>query len=135
MNINLIRTEADHTAALAEVDRLWGAEPGTEDFDRLDLLVTLIERYEDRHWPMAEPAHWDPVDVLHYAIKELGHSQTELSEVLHSRSRASEILDRDRALTLNMIRAISESWNIPLALLIKPYPVRQRSSRSMLTRA
>lgn len=114
MNINPIRTEADHAAALEEIDLLWdAAEAGTENFDRLELLVTLIERYEDRRWPIAEPTHWDPVDVLQYAIKELGHSQTELSDVLHSRSRASEILNRDRALTLDMIRAISESWNIP----------------------
>jgi HTH-type transcriptional regulator/antitoxin HigA len=125
MEINSIRNDADHAAALKEIDGLWNAQPGTEDFDRLQVLALLVERYEDSRWPIAEPEHWDPVDVLQYAINELGHTQTELAEVVRSRSRASEILSRERALTLDMIRAISDSWKIPVALLIKPYPVRQ----------
>jgi HTH-type transcriptional regulator/antitoxin HigA len=125
MNINPIRNDADHAAALKEIDRLWGVAPGTEGADRLDILVTLVERYEDHRWPIAEPDHWDPVDVITYAIKELGHSQSELADVLNSRPRASEILNRERPLTLDMIRAISESWKIPPALLIKRYPVHE----------
>jgi HTH-type transcriptional regulator/antitoxin HigA len=125
MNINPIRTDADHAAALREIDRLWGAAVGSDDAARLDILATLVERYEERRWPIAEPRHWDPVDVLKYAIKELGHTQTELAELLRSRPRASEILNRERPLTLDMIRAISEHWKIPLNLLIKSYPVRR----------
>ena len=120
MNIKPIRTDEDHRAALAEIGHLWGAVPGTEDGDKLDVLLTLVEKYEENRWPIEEP-NWDPVDVLHYAIEELGHTQAELSQVLDSRSRASEILNRQRALTVEMIHAISENWKIPAALLVKPY--------------
>jgi HTH-type transcriptional regulator/antitoxin HigA len=120
MNIKPIRNDADHRAALAEIDRLWGATEDTEDGYRLDVLATLVEKYEEGRWPIAEPT-WDPVDVLHYAIDELGHTQTELSNLLGSRSRASEILNRHRLLTVDMIRVISDTWKIPAALLIKPY--------------
>jgi len=120
MDIRPIRSDEDHKAALAEIERLWGAAPGTDSGDKLDILVTLVEKYEENRWPMAEP-DWDPVDVLQYAIDEMGHSQAELAELLRSRSRASEILSRNRTLTLEMIRSISDAWKIPAALLIKPY--------------
>jgi HTH-type transcriptional regulator/antitoxin HigA len=120
LDIRPIRSDDDHKAALAEIDRLWGTEIGTEDGDKLDILTTLVEKYEENCWPIEEP-DWDPVDVLQYAIDEMGHSQAELAQVLNSRSRASEVLSRDRTLTLEMIRSISEAWKIPAALLIKPY--------------
>ncbi len=120
MDIRPIRSDEDHKAALAEIERLWGAAPGTDSGDKLDILVTLVEKYEEDRWPIAEP-DWDPVDVLQYAIDEMGHSQAELAELLRSRSRASEILSRNRTLTLEMIRSISDAWKIPAALLIKPY--------------
>jgi HTH-type transcriptional regulator / antitoxin HigA len=120
MNINPIRNDQDHRSALAEVDRLWGAATGTDDGDKLDVLLTLIEKYEETRWSIDDQG-WDPVEVLRYAIDEMGHSQAELSEVLGSRSRASEILNRQRALTVEMIHTISERWKIPAALLVRPY--------------
>ncbi len=120
MNIKPIRTDADHRAALKEIERLWGAVPGTEEGDKLDILAALVERYEEGRWPIEEP-DWDPVNVLRHAIDELGHTQAELAQLLGSRSRASEILNRQRALTVEMIHAISEAWKIPAALLVKPY--------------
>jgi len=123
MDIRPIRSDADHKAALAEIERLWGAEMGTENGDKLDVLLTLVEKYEEARWPIDEPA-WDPVDVLQYAIDELGHTQAELGHILNSRSRASEILNRDRTLTLEMIRSISDAWKIPASLLIKAYRPR-----------
>lgn len=123
MDIRPIRSDADHKATLAEIGRLWGAEMGTEDGDKLDILLTLVEKYEEMRWPIEEP-DWDPVDVLQYAIDEMGHSQAELGHILNSRSRASEILSRDRSLTLEMIRSISDAWKIPAALLIKAYRLR-----------
>jgi len=122
MEIRPIRKDADHAAALREVERLWNAAPGTEDGDRLDILVTLIERYEESRWPIKE-VKWTPVDVLHYAIDEMGHTQAELAEILGSRSRASEVLNRRRALTVEMIHAINKAWKIPTHLLVKPYKV------------
>jgi HTH-type transcriptional regulator/antitoxin HigA len=123
MDIRPIRTEKDHRKALAEIERLWDAAPGTEDADKLDILGTLVEKYEEKHWPIEE-SKWDPVDVLHYAISELGHTQAQLAELLGSRSRASEVLNRRRALTVEMIHAISEAWKIPADFLVKPYKLR-----------
>jgi HTH-type transcriptional regulator/antitoxin HigA len=120
MNIRPIRTDADHQAALREIEQLWNAPEGSEENDKLDILVTLVEKFEEGRWPV-EQAQWDPVDVLHYAIAEMGHTQAELSKILNSRSRASEILSRGRMLTVEMIRDISEAWKIPSDLLIKPY--------------
>jgi HTH-type transcriptional regulator / antitoxin HigA len=120
MNIDPIHNDQDHRAALAEVNRLWGAAAGTEAGDRLDILLALIGKYEAGRWPIEDPG-WDPVDVLRYAIEEMGHSQAELSEVLGSRSRASEILNRERELTVGMIRALTDHWKIPAVLLLRPY--------------
>ena len=118
MEINPIRNDEDHAAALREIERLWGAAPDTEDSDKLDILVTLVEKYEDRRWPNADDS--DPIDLLQYAIEELGHSQAELAELLGSRSRASELLNRRRPLTVEMIYKISEAWKIPADLLVRP---------------
>src|SRR5260370_3644046 len=100
MQIRPIRTDKDHRAALAEIERLWGAALGTPEGDKLDILMTLVETYEDRRWPLKRRRRFDPVDVLHYAIEELGHSQMELANILGSRSRASEALAPRRPLTL-----------------------------------
>ena len=120
MNIQPIRTDEDHRAALKQIERLWGAAPGTEESDKLDILATLAEKYEESRWAIEEPG-WDPVDVLRYAIDEFGHTQAELAEVFGSRSRASEILNGQRALTGAVIPRFSEAWKIPAALLVKPY--------------
>ncbi|HEY0331859.1 MAG TPA: transcriptional regulator [Rhodopseudomonas sp.] len=118
MKIRPIRNDDDHAAALAEIERLWGAPASTEDGDTLDVLATLVEKYEETRWPVVDNA--DPIDLLHFAISDLGHSQAELAELLGSRSRASEILGRRRALTVEMIRTISEAWKIPAELLVRP---------------
>ena len=121
MDIRPIRTDRDHRRALAKIDKLWGARERTPDGDRLDLLVTLVETYEERRWPFNSRRRFDPIDVLRYAIDELGHTQTELAELLGSRSRASEVLARRRPLTLDMIQKITARWKIPADLLVQPY--------------
>jgi HTH-type transcriptional regulator/antitoxin HigA len=78
---------------------------------------------DDSAWPIDSDKRFDPIDVLHYAIEELGHTQTELAELLGSRSRASEIFARRRALTVDMIHKLSEAWKIPADLLVRPYRV------------
>lgn len=123
MEIHPIRTEADYDAAVAEIERLWGAEPGTDDGDKLDILATLVEKYENEHWPL-DTARVDPIDMLNYLIDEGGHTQAELAELLGSRSRASEILNRRRALTVEMIFRISEAWKVSAELLIRPYRLK-----------
>ena len=125
MEIRLIRTDEDHRAALAEIESLWDAEEGTEAGDKLDVLVTLVEAYETKRWPLEAESEFDPIDVLRFAIDEWGHTQAELAELLGSRSRASEILARRRALTVEMIHTISEAWKIPADLLVRPYRVER----------
>jgi antitoxin component HigA of HigAB toxin-antitoxin module len=128
MDVRFIRNDDDHRAALAEIDALWNAPAGSEDAAKLDLLVTLVEGYEAKRWPIDDPDR-DPVDVLHYAIDEMGHSQTELGAVIGSRSRACEILARRRALTVEMIHRISEAWKIPAGLLVRPYAIKRSTKR------
>jgi HTH-type transcriptional regulator/antitoxin HigA len=123
MDIRPIRTDQDHRRALAQIEKLWGARERTAEGDKLDVLVTLVENYEERRWPFKSRRRFDPVDVLHYAIDELGHTQTELAEILGSRPRASEILARHRPLTLEMIQKINASWKIPADLLVQPYRI------------
>jgi len=121
MDIRPIRSDEDHRSALAEIEALWGAPEGSDDGDKLELLVMLVETYEARRWPLDSDVSFDPIDVLRYAIEELGHSQSELAELLGSRSRASEILARRRTLTVEMIHRIGEAWKIPAELLVRPY--------------
>src|SRR5580698_4395483 len=118
MEIHPIRNDDDHAAAIREIEKLWGAADGTEEGDKLDILSTLVEKYEEHRWPNIEAS--DPIDLLSYAIEELGHSQAELAELLGSRSRASELLNRRRPLTVEMIHKISEAWKSPADLLVKP---------------
>jgi len=125
MEIKPIHTKKDHRAALAEIDANWGAPEGTEKGDRLDVLLALVEIYEAKRWPINVDQNFDPIDVLNYAIEELGHTQAELGELLDSRSRASEILARRRALTVDMIHKISEMWKIPADLLVRPYRIER----------
>jgi HTH-type transcriptional regulator / antitoxin HigA len=121
MDIRPIRTDEDHRAALASIEACWGAPVGTEEGDKLDVLLALVDVYEARRWPIETDESFDPIDVLRYAIDELGHTQAELAELLGSRSRASEVLSRRRALTVDMIHRIGEAWKIPANLLVRPY--------------
>jgi HTH-type transcriptional regulator / antitoxin HigA len=123
MEIRPIRTNKDHRAALAEIAACWGAPEGSEEGDKLDVLLALVDIYEEKRWPIKIDDNFDPIDVLQYAIEDLGHTQAELSELLGSRSRASEILTRRRALTVDMIHKISEAWKIPANLLVRPYKI------------
>ena len=118
MDIRPIKNDADHAATLAEIAALWNAPAGSENEDKLDILATLVERYEEARWPVEDKA--DAIDMLNFAISDLGHSQRELAELLGSRSRASEVLSRRRPLTVEMIRAISAAWKIPADLLVRP---------------
>lgn len=117
MDIRPIRTDAGLTEALQEIDRLWGAAVGTPEGDKLDVLATLAEAYERANHPVPES---DPVEILHFAIGEMGRSQAGLAELLGSRPHASEILNRKRPLSLEQIRRIAEAWRLPIAALAKP---------------
>jgi len=119
MDVRPLHNEQDYDWAIREITRYFEAEPapGTADGDRFEVLSTLIKAYEDKHF--ATP-HGDPIDVLHFAIESMGKSQAELAALI-GRNRASEILNRVRPLTLEMIRTISKEWNIPIDALAAPY--------------
>jgi len=121
LQINPIKNDADHRNALEEIERLWGAKDGTPEGDRLDILATLVEAYEDRRWPIAE---LDPVEAIEAAMEHDGRSRAELAALI-GESRASEILKRRRALTLPMIRKIAHAWHVPERVLIKEYSLAQ----------
>lgn len=115
-----IRTEAEHATAIAEIyafdDESY--EAGTVASDRLDVLVMLVKAYEASIVPVP---HVDPVDILNHAFTSMSRSQRELADLLGSAPRASEIMNRKRPLTLDMIRTISEAWHIPIAALTGSY--------------
>ena len=115
MTIRPIRTPEDHESAVERIAELWDALPGSEGAAELDALATLVDAYENRLLQIP-PAK--PLEVLNYAVTEMGHSQADLARLLGSRSRASEVLSGRRSLTLDMIRSISDSWKIPAQLLI-----------------
>jgi HTH-type transcriptional regulator/antitoxin HigA len=115
MTIRPIRTPQDHAAAVARIGELWDAAPHSDDAAELDALATLVDAFESR---LLQIKPVKPLEVLRYAVTEMGHSQAALARLIGSRSRASEILSGRRALTLVMIRAISTAWKIPVQLLI-----------------
>jgi HTH-type transcriptional regulator / antitoxin HigA len=120
MDIRPIRTDADHAAVLREIEVLWGAAENTPEGDRLDVLATLVDAYEETRWPIAD---LDPVETIEAAMAREGLTQADLAALLGSKSRASEILRRKRPLTLPMIRRIAREWRVPEALLVREYPL------------
>jgi HTH-type transcriptional regulator / antitoxin HigA len=117
MTIKPIRNDDDHREAVEEVRALWSARPGTEEFDRLDVLATLVDSYERKRWPIDK---LDPVEAIEAAMEADGHTQAELANLI-GKSRASEVLARKRPLTLGMIRAISVAWHVPTSVLVREY--------------
>ncbi len=118
MMIKPIRTEADYKEALHEIENLMNARPETEEADRLDVLVTLVEAYEARHFPILPP---DPIAIIEYYLDQRGLTRRALEPYLGSRARVSEILNRRRPLSLQMIRRLQDGLGIPADLLIQPY--------------
>jgi len=125
MQIKPIKTKADHRAALKEVERLMGAKPGTPAGDRLEVLTTLVERYESQHEPIEPP---NPVDALLYYMESRGLSRRDLEPYLGSRARVAEVLNRRRTLTIEMIRKLHSGLGISAEVLIRPYPVRRSAA-------
>ena len=119
--IRPIRTKADHRWALKEVDRLWNANPGTPDGDRVEILVTLIEAYEDEHFPIEAP---DPISAIEFMLEQKGLSRRDLEPAIGSRGRVSEVMTRKRPLTLPMVRALNKLLGIPTEVLAQPYTTR-----------
>ena len=112
-----IRTKRDHEAALKEAERLWGAKTGTRDGDRLDVLATLIDAYESEHYPMDPP---DPIEAIKFRMEQRGLTRKDLEDIIGSRTRIAEVLNRKRGLSITMIRRLHERLGISAEVLIRP---------------
>ncbi|MBO6723510.1 MAG: helix-turn-helix domain-containing protein [Roseitalea sp.] len=112
-----IRSEADYDAALEEVERLWGAKSGTPEGDRLDVLATLIEVYEAKHYLMDPP---DPVEAIRFRMEQQGLTRKDLEPMIGPRNRVADILNRKRSLSIDMIRQLHEQLGISAEVLIRP---------------
>ena len=116
-NVKPIKTERDYDAALREVERLWGAKDGTAEGDRLDVLATLIEAYEDMHSPMDPP---DPIEAIKFRMEQQGLTRKDLEPLIGTRTRVAEVLNRRRGLSIAMIRRLNKALGIPADVLIRP---------------
>lgn len=112
-----IRSEAHCEAALAEVERLWGAKAGTAEGDRLDVLATLIDASEAENHPMDPP---DPVEAIEFRMEQQGLTRRDLEEIIGTRTRIAEVLNRKRGLSIGMIRRLHERLGISAEVLIRP---------------
>ncbi len=116
MDIKPIKTEQDYDSSLAEVEALWGAPLDTPEGDKLDVLITLVEAYEAKHYPIDPP---DPVDAILFRMEQAGLERKDLEPFIGTRGRVSEILTRKRPLTINMIRKLWKGLHIPLESLMQ----------------
>lgn len=112
-----IRTKRDYEAALKELERLWGAKTGTRDGDRLDVLATLIDAYESEHHPMDPP---DPIEAIKFRMEQQGLTRRDLEEIIGTRTRIAEVMNRKRGLSIAMIRRLHERLGISADVLIRP---------------
>jgi HTH-type transcriptional regulator/antitoxin HigA len=112
-----IRSNADYEAALAEVELLWGAKAGTPEGDRLDVLATLIDAYEAQHFPIDPP---DPIEAIKFRMEQQGLARRDLEDIIGTRTRIAEVLNRKRGLSIGMIRRLHERLGISAEVLIRP---------------
>ena len=118
MNIHPIKTEKDYKKALKRLEQIFDAKQGTKEGDELEILSILIEKYENENFPIDLP---DPIEAIKFRMEQLGLKQTDLAEVIGFKSRVSEILNKKRKLTLEMIRRLNEYLKIPTNVLIQKY--------------
>ena len=115
MKIKPIRTKADYRAALKEVEALMSARAGTREGERLDVLVTLVEAYEKKHFPFELP---DPIEAIKFRMEQSGLAAKDLVPMIGQINRVYEVLNRKRPLTLQMIRRLHRQLGIPAESLI-----------------
>lgn len=118
MRIKPIRTKKDYQQALERLEVIFDAKKGSPEGDELEVLGILIEHYENEHFPIALP---DPIEAIKFRMEQLDYNQNDLAKIVGLKSRASEILNRKRKLTLEMIRQLHESLKIPTEVLIQAY--------------
>jgi HTH-type transcriptional regulator/antitoxin HigA len=117
MEIKPIRTKSDYERTLREIERLWGARQRTQEGDRLDVLATLVDAYEQKHFPIDPP---DPIEAIRFRLEQQGLDPRALIGVIGGRSRVYEVRQGKRALSLEMIRRLHQRFGIPAEVLIRP---------------
>ena len=118
MNWKVIKTEKDYQNALKRLDEIFESKKGSKNGDELELLSLLIDNYEKEKFPIDLP---DPIEAIKFRMEQLGYKQKDLAEVLGLKSRVSEILNRKRKLTLEMIRKLNEELGISTDVLVREY--------------
>lgn len=118
MTLKLIKTKKDYEHALKRLEVIFDARPGTKEGDELDILALLIEKYEQEHFPIEAP---DPIEAIKFRMEQMGYKQKDLENIIGYKGRVSEILNRKRKLTLEMIRKIHETLQIPTDVLLQEY--------------
>ncbi len=118
MDIRPIKTKKDYQAALKRIEKLWGAKDNTPEGDEFEILFTLVEAYEEKHYPISPP---HPLESIKFRMEQGHVDEKELTKILGGRSRKSEILSGRRKLSLNMIRELHEKLKIPAEILIAEY--------------
>lgn len=118
MTIKPIKTKKDYQQALARLEIIFDSKKGSANGDELEILGMLVDHYENNHFPIGFP---DPVEAIKFRMEQLGYNQSDLANVVGLKSRASEILNRKRKLSLEMIRQIHDRLNIPTEVLIQAY--------------
>ena len=121
MNIKPIKSEEDYTAALTRIERLMDARPGTPKMDELEVLTTLVEAYEAQHYLIDAP---DPIEAIKFRMEQEGLKQKDLVHIVGNKSRVSEILNRKRKLTIEMIRNLHKHLHIPIESLFLDYKTK-----------
>ena len=115
MDIQPIKNEKNYDKALAEIEALWGAEEGTEEGDKLDILLVLVEDYEEKHHQISPP---DPIEAIKFRMEQMNLTRKDLEPFIGGRGRVSEVLNHRRGLSLSMIRSLHSNLSIPLESLI-----------------
>lgn len=118
MTLHPIKTKKDYQNALIRLEKIFDAKPGSPEGDELEVLGILIDAYEKTHYPIDFP---DPIEAIKFRMEQLGYSQSDLADIVGLKSRASEILSKKRKLTLEMIRSLHNTLNIPTDVLIQSY--------------
>jgi len=122
MNIKPIKTKSDYQAALKEIEKLLDAKPKTPQSDRLEVLTILVEAYEEKHYNIPLP---NPVEAILYHMESRGLTRKDLESYIGSRARVSEILNRKRPLSVDMIRKLHQGLGISAEILIQPYKCKK----------
>lgn len=115
MEVKLIKTVADYNEALAKIDALFDAKPGTKDFDEVELLLVLVGVYEEQHYKIDTP---DPIEAIKFRMEQMNMKRVDLAKYLGTRGRVSEIMNKQRKLTLSMIKKLHKEFGIPAECLL-----------------